>query len=158
MTEDQAVKASPSTWKRDPKLGVPSEEHEQITLAQWLDAHPWILWCHVPNGSFKGKAAAGRFKALGLKSGVPDILLFTMPPNFTWVPDALAPLAVGIPSRIPPVGVAIELKRQRATHSAVASNQLEWGRRLSLAGWYFIVARGAGEAIAELERLGYWKR
>lgn len=30
---------------------------------------------HVPNGGKRGKAEAGRFKAMGVKAGVPDIPL-----------------------------------------------------------------------------------
>jgi hypothetical protein len=33
------------------------------------------FWFHVPNGGKRGKAEAGRFKAMGVKAGVPDIVI-----------------------------------------------------------------------------------
>lgn len=59
-----------------------SEHDHQVAVFQWaalqvkLGTHPELdLMFAIPNGAWKGKASAGRFKAEGLKPGVPDICL-----------------------------------------------------------------------------------
>lgn len=44
---------------------------EFLTLALPEDA--WF--CHVPNGGKRSKSEAARFKAMGVKAGVPDLLI-----------------------------------------------------------------------------------
>jgi hypothetical protein len=54
-----------------------SEDTIQIEVAAWLDAklpHDW-RWYHPPNGGFRKKSTAGRFKAMGLKPGIPDVVI-----------------------------------------------------------------------------------
>lgn len=58
----------------------PTEDVEQMCLFRWADAqsgkYPELsLMYHIPNGGKRGKAEAGRFRAMGVKSGVPDIFL-----------------------------------------------------------------------------------
>lgn len=117
---------------------TPTEAQEQRVVADWLDLHK-IKWCHVPNGSFKSKAAAGIFKALGLKSGIPDILIFDPPPN--------------APGR---AGMAIEMKRVKG--GTVSPEQKEWLSALEQRNWITQVCKGATEAIKTLEIFGYGKR
>lgn len=57
---------------------IPSEDSEQITLFAWAarmtGKYPELRWLyHVPNGGSRGPAEAGRFKAMGVKPGVPDV-------------------------------------------------------------------------------------
>lgn len=59
-----------------------SEHDHQVAVFQWaalqvkLGTHPELdLMFAIPNGARKSKASAGRFKAEGLKPGVPDICL-----------------------------------------------------------------------------------
>lgn len=57
------------------------EEQWQRTLVQWLrvlEAQRRLAFCHVPNGtSLKGGAREGaKLKAMGLRAGFPDILIF----------------------------------------------------------------------------------
>ena len=59
---------------------VPTESEEQQMLMRWASlasgANPELrLLYHVPNGGSRGKAEAGRFRAEGVKSGVPDLCL-----------------------------------------------------------------------------------
>lgn len=59
---------------------LPTEEDEQIALFLWAKmasaTMPELdLLYHIPNGGSRGKAEAGRFKASGVKAGVPDIFL-----------------------------------------------------------------------------------
>ena len=60
---------------------VPTEHEEQQALAQWLDLVVGPrAWCHVPNGGARRKVEAARMTAIGVKPGVPDILIFRRPP------------------------------------------------------------------------------
>lgn len=120
---------------------VPTEHEEQQALAQWLDLVVGPrAWCHVPNGGARRKVEAARMTAIGVKPGVPDILIFRRPP--------LRPEARG---------VAIELKRQRG--SRTTSAQEDWLRELRDAhGWVVCVARGWDAARQWLEGLGFGQR
>lgn len=53
------------------------EEQLQRAVAAFLDvALPEdAVWFHVPNGGARTKAEAGIFKAMGVKAGVPDVLI-----------------------------------------------------------------------------------
>ena len=62
------------------KMPCPTEGVEQATLFSWASMrtywHPELnLMFHIPNGGKRSKAEAGRFRAEGVKSGVPDICL-----------------------------------------------------------------------------------
>lgn len=61
-------------------LRAPTEEEEQITLFNWarMKESNWPQlrrMFHVPNGGARSKPEAARFKAAGVRSGVPDIFL-----------------------------------------------------------------------------------
>ena len=53
------------------------EEALQRAVASYLDlALPHdAVWFHPPNGGARSKAEAGIFKAMGVKAGVPDIIV-----------------------------------------------------------------------------------
>lgn len=56
------------------------EEQEQIHVFQWAKLQegkwPELRWMfHIPNGGKRSKVEAARFKAAGVKAGVPDICL-----------------------------------------------------------------------------------
>lgn len=116
----------------------PPEEHVQRTVAQWLDLHG-VLWCHVPNEGRHKPQYRAKMAALGLKPGVPDILIFDLPPE---VPDAR--------------GVAIELKRAKG--GRVSKAQQEWLEELGGRGWVCAVCKGIDEALELLQGLGYGQR
>ena len=99
---------------------VDSEEKEQMRLAAYLDGQK-ILWCHVPNGGHRRKIVAASLKRQGVKSGVPDVLIFA------------------------PIQAAIELKRKSG--GSVSANQRKWLDALNDAGWETYTARGADKAI-----------
>lgn len=116
----------------------PPEELVQLTVADWLDRHG-IQWCHVPNEG-RHKAQYRRKQArLGLKAGVPDVLIFDPPPAR---PDA--------------VGTAIELKRRIG--GTVSKAQQEWLDALRARGWVAEVCQGVNEALGFLETMGYGRR
>lgn len=61
-------------------LPVPTESVEQISLFRWANysrgRYPELaLLHHIPNGGTRSKSEAGRFRAEGVKAGVPDICL-----------------------------------------------------------------------------------
>lgn len=122
------------------KPRVPTEEQEQIALfnwAEWMSNTKWpelAMMYHVPNGGYRNKAEAGRFRAQGVKSGVPDIVL---------------PVARGGWH-----GLYIELKR--TVGGRVSEEQREWLDRLTEQGYYAAVCRGWEEAKDAIE--GYLQR
>lgn len=59
---------------------VKAEEALQRSVVQLLaiyEARGLLAYCHVPNGGYRTPAQAGAFKALGVRAGVPDLLLWT---------------------------------------------------------------------------------
>ena len=120
---------------KDKRL-LPSEGEEQARLFSWcrmqLWQHPELeLLFHIPNGGSRNKAEAGRFKAEGVKAGVPDLLL---------------PVAKGGYH-----GLFIELKRLDG--GRVSTEQKAWMDKLKGQGYRAAVCRGWEEASEEL--LGY---
>lgn len=76
---------------------------------------------HVPNGDFRTKSTARRLKQLGVKPGVPDILLP--------VPSVIDDVQY--------VGLAIELKYGKNKPS---KHQEQWLDFLEHHGWYCVLA------------------
>jgi len=112
------------------------EEDLQRQVAQLLDHLGW-LWWHTPNGGKRGRVEAGRLRGLGVKAGVPDILIAER-----W--EVCSPLDV---ERCPwcgcspverPFGVAIELKSPRGV---VRASQHHWLFELDDRGWLTAVCR-----------------
>lgn len=79
---------------------------------------------HIPNGGKRGKAEAIRFKAEGVKAGVPDICL---------------PVARGEWH-----GLYIELKRREG--GRVSAEQTQWLEALMREGYCTAICRGWEEA------------
>lgn len=145
-------------------VAVPRESVEQEAVAKYLDACG-VAWTHAPNGMAvfgAGKASPQRFaklaklKKAGVKTGVPDVLVFTTPP-----------------ARPEFRGAAVELKRRRGPKGGTAhcaeftDDERAWLRRLDAEGWAVPLADdsdevvalyGAGEAIEFFKRLGYVPR
>ena len=88
-----------------------------------------VAWFHVPNGGGRSRAEAGVLKAMGTRSGVPDILAFSGGRCF-----------------------GLELKRDVGGRLSPA--QLEMHERLRAAGVEVAVAHGIDEAIVTLTRWG----
>lgn len=86
------------------------------------------LLYHIPNGGSRGKAEAGRFKAEGVKSGVPDICL---------------PVARGEYH-----GLYIELKRRQGGRLSV--NQRIWIDELIKQRYRAVVCYGWEQAANEI--------
>lgn len=116
-------------------LPVPTESVEQISLFRWAHysrgRYPELaLLHHIPNGGTRSKSEAGRFRAEGVKAGVPDICL---------------PVARGGYH-----GLYIEMKRRRG--GRLSADQAEWIEALMREGYVAAVCRGWQEAQALIER------
>ena len=141
----EAWKGAGPKKKRRAKSDIPTEREEQVKLAKYLDSLG-LLWCHVPNeghgGYGKGAQIKGaRLRAEGLKSGVPDVLIFS---QCSVVSDK---------EELHRSGCAIELKRQKG--GRVSDSQKEWLAGLRRAGWVAEVCNGFEEAQKLIKELGY---
>jgi hypothetical protein len=112
----------------------PTEQQEKIALARMLD-RAGLLWCHVPNGEKRNLVTGKLLKEMGVKKGVPDILIFDPTPT------------------LPFCGVAIELKVQSGGH--LSEEQRFWGAALQERRWFHITAKGWLEAVLQLRGVGY---
>jgi len=115
------------------RLPVPTEDEEQMQLFRWAElqkaAHPELaLLFHIPNGGSRGKAEAGRFRAMGVKAGVPDIFL---------------PAARGAWH-----GLFVEMKRVRG--GRVSPEQRAWLADLEAQGYCAVVCWGWNAARKEI--------
>jgi len=106
-------------------LKTPLEDQEMAVLADYLNACGF-LWCHVPNEGKRSPRLGARMRRLGLKAGVPDVLVFGHRYS----------------------GVAIELKRVGGRQPT--SEQQWWLAELEKCGWVCIVAYGAMDAIEKM--------
>lgn len=119
-----------------PKPTIPTEDDEQAALADYLDARG-LLWCHVPNevkllgGAANRHSVLRKMRRLGVKTGVPDVLIFESTPTRH--------------------GTAIELKRIKSGRTSEAQKQ--WLRDFDRRNWHAFICNGATEAIRELERI-----
>lgn len=124
----------------------PTEDVEQMCLFRWADAqsgkYPELsLMYHIPNGGKRGKAEAGRFRAMGVKSGVPDIFLPVGVQKIDSVDRGQYTII-----RTKYNGLYIELKRLRG--GTVSAAQKQWIARLRYAGYAVEVCKGWEAAAA----------
>jgi len=111
-----------------------TEEQEQIFVFAWArlheNAYPELrLLHHIPNGGKRTKAEAARFKAAGVKAGVPDICLPVARHGFH--------------------GLYIELKAKKGK---VSDHQANWIFALQQQGYQAVVCYGA-EAATDVIRV-----
>ena len=104
---------------------IPTESVEQQCLFNWAKLrearYPELaLMFHIPNGGKRNIAEATRFKAEGVKAGVPDICLPV--PRDTYH------------------GLWIELKRTK--HGTVSEHQKKWLKELNTQGYCAVVCHG----------------
>lgn len=115
-------------------FGVPSEDAEQMAVIEWaeLQAGRWpelAMLYHIPNGGKRGKIEAARFKAMGVKAGVPDLCL---------------PVARGGYH-----GLYIEMKRREG--GRLSADQAEWIGSLRREGYCAYRCDGCRDAQLVLE-------
>jgi len=103
------------------------EDTLQKQVAKYLDL-TGALWCHVANERKTSFQAGRRLKAKGVKSGVPDCMIFNNNQQYN--------------------GLALELK---VKPNKPTKNQKEWLRRLSNKGWKCEVVYSFDEALQIIE-------
>lgn len=113
---------------------IPTEEDEQMAVIDWAEKRTSVypalkLLHHIPNGGKRTITEAKRFKAMGVKAGVPDLFL---------------PVPRGRYH-----GLWIEMKRTQ--DGKVSENQKWWIGALNSLGYSAQVAYGAEQAIRQLE-------
>lgn len=121
--------------KREDATPIPTESAEQQCLFRWatMQGAAWPeleLLYHVPNGGRRSASEAGRFKAEGVRAGVPDICL---------------PVA-----RYPWHGLYIELKRRKG--GRLSDEQTKWLARLEEQGYRAVRCDGWEAAAIEITR------
>lgn len=118
--------------------GTTSEASEQMALMSWAEyarqTMPELgLLHHIPNGGSRNKAEAARFKAMGVKAGVPDLFLPVARGGFH--------------------GLYIELKREDAGRASGA--QRDWIEALRAQGYRVELCHGWDAAREVIE--GYMR-
>jgi hypothetical protein len=104
-----------------------AEEQLQRAVVQLLALYAGrglLAFCHVPNGGWRTRAEAGAFVALGVRRGVPDLLVWTLGGCF-----------------------GIELKSAKGVLSA---EQIGWHNTLASLGHRVYVCRTLDEVEAAL--------
>ena len=125
--------------------GATSEDTEQIHVMQWAEItanrggafEKLRLLFHIPNGGARSKAEGAIFKAMGVKSGVPD--LFLPVPMELVQDDGYSAMSSGL---------FIEMK---AHGGRVQPNQKCWLNDLVDSGYCCCVCYGEEEAEKALE-------
>lgn len=126
-------------YKTVKKPPLPSEDSEQAAVSRFL-SKIGAFHCHVPNGGTRGRVEAARFRRMGVKAGIPDLLIFDVPEGAGFA------------------GVALEMKRRRGGQgrpAAVTAAQRKAIAQFDQCGWETHVAYGAQDAIEFLNELGY---
>ena len=118
--------------RNDDSIRIPTEHEEQREFVRWFrgkyqsDPKKTVRILAVPNGGARTPATAGRLKTEGVSAGVPDLFI---PSWLLW----------------------IEMKRTKG--GSVSSEQKDWIEYLASVGHRVIVARGAADAIKQIEGL-----
>lgn len=112
-----------------------TEEQEQIHLMTWAKLNEFRfpqlrLLFHIPNGGKRSKREAARFKAAGVKAGVPDLFLPVPCNGYT--------------------GLFIELKR--AQGGVASEAQKQWLKDLARNGYAAYVCNGWMDAAEVIRR------
>jgi hypothetical protein len=136
------MKQSRMTAKQYNQVIAPSETKEQIALVGLLNQVKYngqpLRFAAIPNGGFRNKKNAAILKRMGVRPGVPDILIFDSPPNY--------PMQKG---------AALELKKLKG--GKLSPEQIEWLDYFKNNSWVTGVAEGLNEALALLRDWGYIK-
>lgn len=104
-----------------------AEDALQVQVAQYCDLKR-LLWAHPANERKTSPQAGARLKRKGVKSGVPDVMIYT--PNRVYS------------------GLAIELKTGKNT---TTDNQKKWLDDLSMCDWKTAVCYSFDDAKAKID-------
>jgi hypothetical protein len=104
---------------------IPTEHEEQRELVRWFrQTWPGVRIFAIPNGGARSPATAGRLKAEGVSSGVPDLF-------------------------IPAWGLWVEMKRTKG--GSVSAEQKDWIAYLESVRFWCIVGKGADDAKSKIQ-------
>lgn len=106
---------------------VKAEEALQRAVVQLLalyEQRGLLAYAHVPNGGWRSRAEAGRFRAMGVRAGVPDLIVWTPRGHFQ-----------------------IELK---AGKGRLSEPQADWHSTMSRLGHFVYVCRSVEDVLAAL--------
>jgi hypothetical protein len=104
---------------------IPTEHEEQRELVRWFrQTWPGVRIFAIPNGGHRSPATAGRLKAEGVSSGVPDLF-------------------------IPAWGLWVEMKRTKG--GSLSAEQKDWIAYLESVRFCCIVGKGADDAKGKLQ-------
>jgi hypothetical protein len=120
-------RATPRKRRKDPE-GV--EQRAYLDRLKWERPVVYEHTFSVPNER-ASKGEAGRLKALGVKTGIPDLLCILPSPSGVWR------------------GLALEFKapgREGERDGGRTPTQVEWGERFEAAGWLYAVVYSAASA------------
>ena len=99
---------------------IPTEHEEQRELVRWFrNTWPHVRIHAIPNGGARSKATAGRLKAEGVSSGVPDLF-------------------------VPAWRLWVEMKRTKG--GSLSLDQKDWIEYLESMNYWCIVGKGADDA------------
>lgn len=60
------------------------EDHLQFQVCEYLNyQYPKVFWCHIPNGGKRSPFESYKAQKLGLKSGLPDLMIFKQKESYT---------------------------------------------------------------------------
>jgi hypothetical protein len=104
---------------------IPTEHEEQRELVRWFrQTWPGVRIFAIPNGGARSPATAGRLKAEGVSSGVPDLF-------------------------IPAWGLWVEMKRSKG--GSLSAEQKDWIAYLESVRFWCIVGKGADDAKGKIQ-------
>jgi len=104
---------------------IPTEHEEQRELVRWFrQTWPGVRIFAIPNGGARSPATAGRLKAEGVSSGVPDLF-------------------------IPAWGLWVEMKRTKG--GSLSAEQKDWIAYLESVKFCCIVGKGADDARGKIQ-------
>ena len=99
---------------------IPTEHEEQRELVRWFcQTWPGVRIFAIPNGGARSRATAGRLKAEGVSSGVPDLF-------------------------IPAWRLWVEMKRVKG--GSLSAEQKDWIKYLESVNYWVIVGKGETDA------------
>lgn len=103
---------------------IPTEHEEQREVVRWFrQTYKGVRIFAIPNGGARSPATAGRLKAEGVSSGVPDLF-------------------------VPAWGLWVEMKRSKG--GSVSAEQKGWISYLESVGFCCIVGKGAEDAKRQI--------
>ena len=103
---------------------IPTEHEEQRELVRWFrQSWPGVRIFAIPNGGHRSMATAGRLKAEGVASGVPDLF-------------------------VPAWRLWVEMKRSKG--GSLSPEQKDWIAYLESVNYWCIVGKGADDAKAKI--------